>query len=342
MKAASIREKGVVELIDVPDPRPGPGQALVRPLQCGICGSDLHVYRGAWKGGGKLGHEVCAVVEELGEGLAGPPPGTRVCAECFYHCGQCRFCRQGDYNLCESISYLDAPEHSAMAERAVLPAGSLFAVPDELSDAAAMLVEPMAVSFHAVRRTGVSRGASIGIIGAGTIGLLCVVTARAAGASPIIVAAKHPHQAALARELRADRVVSIGEEKPADAMRHPETGEKLDAAIDAVALGTTFSTALSVVRRQGSVVVVAGITRPLLSALGPLVGGELRVTGSSCYGTTDGEPDFGHAIRLIATGAVPVDRLVTHTLPLEQVAEAFRIADDKSTGAVKVAVRVAD
>jgi threonine dehydrogenase-like Zn-dependent dehydrogenase len=340
VKAARITAKGQAEVYDAPEPEPGPGEALVRIRQCGICGSDLHVYRSAWKPGGKLGHEICGLVEALGEGVEGPAPGTRVCAECFRHCGDCAPCRSGDYNLCESISYLDEARHSGMAEKAVLPAGSLYAAPESFTDAQVMAVEPVAVSFRAVSRTGVGPGEGLGIIGAGTIGLLCVAAGRAAGAAPVVVLAKHPHQAALAEELGADRAVMVGEEKPAEAMRDLETGGKLHAVVETVALGTSLSTALAVVRKQGRVVVVAGITRPVLAALGPLVGGEVRITGSSCYATTDGRPDFAHAMDLIQSGAVPVDRLVTHTFPLERIEEAFGVAADKSSGSVKVAVRM--
>ena len=95
MKAAVVREKGVVELVDAPEPVLRPGFVRVRVRQCGICGSDLHIYRGHWRGG-KLGHEVCGVIEQVADDVTGIAPGTRVCAECFGHCGACRFCRSGE------------------------------------------------------------------------------------------------------------------------------------------------------------------------------------------------------------------------------------------------------
>ena len=339
MRVARVRAKGDVELMDLPEPEPGPGQVRVRMLQCGICGSDLHVYRAEWSIASRIGHEMCAVVERLGAGVSGPAPGTRICAECFSHCGKCRYCVQGDYNLCESISFLGAHEHSGLAERPVLPAEALYPVPDSFSDAQAMMVEPLAVAFRAVSRAGAGPGRSIGIIGAGTIGLLCVAAARAAGASHVAVAAKHAHQAAMARELGADIVAMSADQNAVDALRGE--GKGLDAAIDAAARGSSFSWALAVVRNQGRVVLVGGLTRPLIVNLGPVEARELEVTGSQCYATTCGRPDFVWAIELIRSGRVRVEPLVTHTLPLDRVDEAFRIAGDKSTGCIKVAVRVA-
>lgn len=339
MRAAKVTAKARVELVDVPDPVPGPAEVLVRIRQCGICGSDLHVYRGEWSIETKVGHEICGVVERRGEGATRLAEGTRVCAECFSHCGKCRSCVAGDYNLCESILFLPGLEHSGLAEKAVLPAHALFRVPESFSDAEAMMLEPLAVAFRAVSRAGVGPEARVGIIGAGTIGLLCAAAARAAGASRIVIAARHAHQAALATKLGADDAVLVGQKDYTQAMR--ESGG-LDAVIDAAASGTSFSAALSVARNHGRVVLVGGITRPMLVSLSPLQKRELKVTGSECYGLTKGKPDFAHAIELIQSGRVNAGRLVTHTVPFENVDEAFRTASDKSTGSIKVAVRMAD
>jgi len=338
MRAARVTEKRTVELVEVPEPEPGPGFVLVRVRQCGICGSDLHLYRGHWRGG-KPGHEICGVVERLGQGVSGLAEGARVCAECFGHCGECRFCRSGDYNQCESISWRGWQEHGALTERVTYPTRALYAVPDSMSDSEVVMVEPLAVAFRAVSRAGVGPGCSVGVVGAGTIGLLCVAAAKAAGAERTVAVARHPHQAEAALRMGADRVALIGADNPADVLgpEHP-----VDAAIDTVAAGTSFSTALAAVRPRGRMVLVGGVTRPIMAALAPLVDGEIELTGSQCYATTRGRPDFEWAIDLIASGQVDAGRLVTHVLPLADVAEAFRIADDKGTGSIKVAVRMAD
>jgi threonine dehydrogenase-like Zn-dependent dehydrogenase len=140
----------------------------------------------------------------------------------------------------------------------------------------------------------------------------------------------------------ADLVVQAGKAKPADVLAEAGLEQQVDACIDTVAVGTSFSTCLSLVRKQGRAVIVAGVTRPLLAALRPIVGREMMVTGSECYATTEGKPDFAWAIELIDSGTVDVEPLVTHVLPFDQVDEALRIADDKGCGCVKVAVRIAD
>jgi threonine dehydrogenase-like Zn-dependent dehydrogenase len=145
-----------------------------------------------------------------------------------------------------------------------------------------------------------------------------------------------------ARLMGADLVAQAGKVRPADVLAEAGLDAHVDACIDTVAVGTSFSTCLGLVRRQGRAVIVAGITRPLLAALSPVVGRELWVTGSQCYAMTDGKPDFQWAIDLIGEGAVEVAPLVTHVLPFDKVDEAFRIANDKGSGSVKVGVRIGD
>jgi threonine dehydrogenase-like Zn-dependent dehydrogenase len=342
MRAARVVEKGRVEFVEVPEPQPGPGQVVIRMLQCGICGSDLHAYRGEWSTDSKIGHEICGIVEELGPGVENVREGDRVCAECFGHCGHCAFCRAGDYNLCTDVSWTGWQDHGALAERTIYPADACFVVPDGFTDSEAMMVEPLAVSFRAVVRCGNVEGSTVAVIGAGTIGLLCVAAARARGAAHVLAIAKRDHQVHFARRLGADLIAQTGKARPADVLSEAGLDPHVDACIDTVAVGTSFSTCLGLVRRQGRAVVVAGVTRPLLSALGPLVGREMTITGSQCYAVTEGRPDFEWAIALIRDGVVDVAPLVTHVLPFDQVDEAFGIANGKECGSVKVGVRIAD
>jgi 2-desacetyl-2-hydroxyethyl bacteriochlorophyllide A dehydrogenase len=337
MRAARITAKETVELVDLEAVEPGQGEALLRVVECGICGSDLHAYHGRWEGD-RPGHEFCAVVEAVGPGVQALRPGARVTGECFAHCGRCAACRRGEYNHCESIAWSPGRPAGALAERVVYPVGSLLAVPDALSDRQAALVEPLAVAFRAVARGGVGEGTTVAVIGAGTIGLLCAAVARARGASRVISIAKYPHQARKASEVGATDVHTVSQGDPRQAVRAATGGRGAGVVVDSVAAGTSFGTALSLAASHGCVVEVGGATKPLLSALNPLVDNELRVVGSICYAVTDGRRDFEWAMDLIASGRAPVESVVTHTFPLDQAAEAFRTAADKKTGAIKVVV----
>ena len=340
VRAVKLAQKGLVQIVNLDVPRPGPDEVLLRVTNCGICGSDLHAYRGAWGGNSFPGHELCATVEVAGPDVRGLSPGQRVVAECFAHCGKCAACTRGDYNLCQAQRYFPGRPAGGMAEEVVYPAGSLFAVPEAFSDAQAAMVEPLAVAWRAVARAEVSGGESIAVIGAGTIGLLCAWVCAARGASHVFLLAKHPHQAQKARELGVAEPILPQDGNPQEIIAGRAGG--VDAAIDCAAAGTSLSVALAIVRKGGRVVEAGGVTRPLLVALGPLTDGELRVTGSSCYGMTDGRPDFEWAMELIASGKVSPERLITHMFPLAEAAKAFQTAADKTTGAIKVMVAVGD
>lgn len=339
MRAARISGKDQVELVEAPVPEPAAEEVLIRVLRCGICGSDLHAYHGQWKAENyPLGHEFCGIVEAVGEDVESFSRGERVCAECFSHCGRCRYCLTGEYNQCEATRFMAGRAVGALAEKLALPAVSLFHVPGSLTDVQGMMVEPLAVAFHAVARAGIESGYSVAVIGAGTVGILAAAVAMSRGASHVFLVARHPHQAEAASRLGIESALLPRDGDPRKLIRDATDDRGVDVAIDAVAKGTSLSTALALVRKKGTTVVLGGITGPLMTALAPLVSGEVEMRGSSCYAMTEGKPDFQWARELIEAGTIDPTPLVTHTFPLEQVDEAFRVAADKGAASIKVAV----
>lgn len=342
MRMMTMPEKERAEIAETETPEPRRGEVLLRVLECGICGSDLHAWHGKWGEDYRPGHEFCAVVEEAGPGVADLETGMRVTGECFGHCGECGPCESGAYNHCENIEWHPGRPGGAMAEEVCYRAEALFPLPEELTDRQGALVEPLAVAHHAMARARMEEGLTVAVIGAGTIGVLCVAVARARGAERIFSVAKYDHQAEMARRMGATDVIRVGEADPRKVIPDAVEGRGVDVAVDSVAAGTSFTTALALGAPRARVVEVGGVTRPLLAALQPLVGRELLVTGSNCYARTDEKTDFQWAMELIREGAVEPEKLVTHTFPLEEVEEAFRTADDKETGAVKVVVRMGE
>jgi threonine dehydrogenase-like Zn-dependent dehydrogenase len=270
--------------------------------------------------------------------MKAPAVGSTVTAECFERCGACDYCASGRFNLCDDFAYMGGRDTGALATAVTLPGYAVHCLPDELADDLCVLVEPQAVALRAVRRCNAPKGSAVGIIGAGAIGLLCTVAARAAGLQPIVLA-KHPHQAAAARALGAHRVVQLGKEKPTDAMID-DSGNPLPAVIDSVSQGTSLNTALSVAGAAGRVVIVGEVTRPALAMLSSLVHGEKTITGSFCYGKHGGVHDFARAIDLLRGNASIADVIISHRFPLSESQEALRVAADKSTEAIKVIVEM--
>ena len=338
MHMVTFSDEEQVELVEADVPEPSQGEVILRPVACGICGSDLHAWHGKWGEDYRPGHEFCAVVEQVGPGVNDLHTGERVTGECFGHCGECDACRSGHYNHCGNICWNPSRPGGAFAEKLCYRAEALYPVPDGMSHRQAVMVEPLAVAFHAVSLGHICAEESVGIIGAGTIGLLCAAVARAEGASRIFVVAKYEHQAEMASEMGATDVLLAGEQDPREAIPEALGKTGVDLAIDSVAAGTSFTTALALADDRGRVIEVGGITRPLLAALSPMVDRELTVRGSSCYAMTDDRPDFRWAIDLIQERRIQPEKLISHEFPLSDGQKAFETADDKETGAIKVLV----
>jgi threonine dehydrogenase-like Zn-dependent dehydrogenase len=200
------------------------------------------------------------------------------------------------------------------------------------------LVEPLAVSYRAVVRSGATYRDRVAIIGGGTIGLLCLAAAKAAGVKEALITVKYDQQARLARELGADHVVNIGQTDIKEYVRKLTEGLGVDAVIETVGGGGNFDDAMGIVRSRGVVVLVAGYYKPLEVNLGRIVWSEAVITGSNCYGYSGMDTDFQAAIDLIRSGRVDATKLVTHRFPLTEISEAFKVAADKKSGAIKVHV----
>ena len=338
MKAARYTAERQVELVETARPSPEPGWVVIDVKACGVCGSDLHQYRGEWT---QLefagGHEIAGVVAEVGEAVEGFEVGDRVCAECFSHCGQCRYCVAGLYNLCDRRVFPAGRRPGGFAELSPVHQSALFKLPDDMSLEDGVMVEPLAVSYRAFALTGATHRDTLAVLGSGTIGLLAVASAHAAGVGRVIATAKYPNQAALAGDLGADDVV-VANEDGVEQINRLTDKAGVDAVVETIAAAATFKQACAIARRAGTIALLGGHREPAEVELGPIVGKELCIKGSSCYGRTDMAPDFEWAMQLIASGHVPAAKLVTHRFGLDDIAAAFATADDKTSGAVKVLV----
>jgi len=365
---------GPLELDEV-DPPDLPAAAWVRlaPRLAGICGSDLATVDGASSRYFEHivsfpftpGHEVVADVAE--EGAPAELAGKRVVLEPVLGCATrgidppCPACARGDLGGCERIAFGDLEPGlqtgfccntgGGWAQELVAHPSQLHVVPDELSDEAAVMVEPTACGIHCALAAGVQEGDRVAVLGAGTLGLT-VVAALAAYTQPetVIVAGRYPHQQALARELGADRVVAPGAWKRAirsatgsmawgDGDPVQLTGGA-DVVIDCVGSSTSLAEALAVVRPRGRIV-VAGMPGDVSIDLTGLWHREVQLVGAYTYGieqvTGRGEVrTFDLAFELVAQH--DLGRLVTASYPLGRYEDAIaHAAEAGRRGAVKIA-----
>jgi 2-desacetyl-2-hydroxyethyl bacteriochlorophyllide A dehydrogenase len=333
-----------VEAADVP--APGPGEALIRTLAVGVCGSDLHAAHGRHPFVPlpyRPGHEVVGIVESVGALASGPgpaarawTPGERVIVEPDLPCWTCKMCTSGRENLCENLRFFGCGyPQGGMADYFTLAANRLHAVPDALDDHSAALIEPLSTPVHAVRLAGDVTGRSVAVLGAGTIGLFTLAVLRAHGVAKVVVTDPNPGKRARASALGADAVVDARSEDVAGQVRGL-LGGSADIVFDCVAIQSSLDQAIAMADKGGTVVVVgvpaAAVTVPL-----PIIQDhQIRIQGSATYLPED----YVESAALLQAGTIRKADFVTATRPLEAVAEAFELAS--SGQHVKVLVTVGE
>jgi L-iditol 2-dehydrogenase len=335
MKAAVWNGAGTLDVVERPLPEPRPGWARIGVRSAGICGSDLHFYRRSVpsRAGVVPGHEVGGVVDLPGEGVE-IAAGTPVAVEPLFGCGRCAHCLTGNYSRCSQRKLLGVGGPGGLAEYMTAPAASLYPLPVGLPPESASLVEPVAVCVRGVRLGEVGLGTRVLVLGAGTIGLLSMVTARAAGAAELHITARHARQREAALALGADGVYESADEAAQALGDHA-----VDAVIETV--GGTASTIAEAVRlvRPGGTVVMLGVFEGATCLPGlEFCVKEVRLVGSLCYGRFGATSDVAVAVGLLHDQLAALQPLVTHRFALDHVNEAFAIAADKSTGSIKVVV----
>ena len=342
MRAAIQNGLSEIDVRDVS--APGRDGALVRVVAAGVCGSDLHEYlQRSQPQSLPDGHEVAGEVVSLPNAYAGPIRiGDLVAIDTICHgraCGACVFCRAGQTFHCLERDKT-AGWGGAFADFIRRHPAGLFRLPPGMSAEQGALVEPLAVGVHAIRRARMAQGATVVIVGAGTIGLMTLLAARALGADKVHVVARHAHQAAAARTFGAATAVQAEGADAVSSIRDLTDGVGADLVIEAVGRhAEALELAWQLVRPQGSVAVLGIFPQPVLLNLMRPILREVSITFPICYGVIDGRHDFEVAIEIIASGRVRTDGMVTHRFPLEQAAAAFQTAADKSSGSLKVHIR---
>jgi 2-desacetyl-2-hydroxyethyl bacteriochlorophyllide A dehydrogenase len=336
MKQAALTKPRTFEIQEAPRPAPGPGQVLVRVRSVGICGSDLHFYRGDFPAppGFVPGHECAGEVAALGDGVTGFEPGDRVALELFEVCLRCVQCRAGNYHLCSQrrASGLDIP--GGMGEYLVLPPYALYPLPPEVDFELGALCEPLAVAVHGLRLVDLRFGDRVAVLGAGTIGLMAVVAAKAMGATYVAASARHQHQKAMAEALGADAV--FGDDPAGIGQLAAATGGA-DVVVETVGgRANTLGHAFTVVGPGGRISVLGVFTQPVQIHPAMFFVKEPRVVGSNCYGRPGRHSDYELAIEIMRRNPESLRRCITHRFPLAEIERAYATADDKSSGAIKV------
>ncbi|HXJ35593.1 MAG TPA: alcohol dehydrogenase catalytic domain-containing protein [Candidatus Eisenbacteria bacterium] len=337
MRAAFARGPGKLVVEETERPTPGAGDVILRIGACGICGSDLHWYHDQMMIPQVCpGHEIAGTVAMAGSGVTSLKEGDRVSVEGIASCGECRHCITGNYHFCTRIGIVGMTIPGGYAEYLKIPARHCFAVVD-MDFATAALSEPLGVAVHGVRISGLEIGQRVLVLGAGTIGLMAIVAARAGGAGEILVTARRPQQKKAALALGADRVFDDTDE---GALMAFAADNPVDLVVESVGgSATTLDTAVATCRPGGSICLLGVYTKAVAFPAIFTVIKELTIKGSFVYNRTASRADFDVVVDLLRRHG---DRLgstmVTHRYPLAKVDEAFKTAADKTSGSIKVSI----
>ena len=315
MKVATWRGGSRFTLDDVPEPAPGPGQALVSVRAAGICGTDVHATQGLfpWTPPLVLGHEYTGVVEDVGRGVSRRLIGRAVACEPSYGCGRCAECAEGRISQCAGATRV-----GGFAERVALPTSALHPLPRGLDPITAALAEPAACCLSGLEMYAMPSAASVLVIGGGIMGLLTIVLARRRGARRVWLSDPIEERRQMAKRLGAGAVIDPTREDLRERVMALTRGRGADVVCEAVGKPELVGLALSLVRPRG-VVQLVGVS-PKGSAL-PLDlwdahFREVRIHGAFGRGTA-----FRRALRLMP--ALSVKRLVTARFPLARIEDAF-------------------
>ncbi len=312
-------ENGAVLVRRAAMPKPTPGSVLIRLRVAGICNTDIELMRGYYGFRGRPGHEF------VGE-VAGPPGsawvGKRVVGDINLPCGSCEWCARGLGRHCPKRTVLGIVRHpGAFAEYLALPESNLHEVPRQVPDEHAVFTEPIAAACEILDQVKFAKGAAVAVLGDGKLGLLVAQVLACAGAS-VHLFGRHPEKLRIAALAGCETCVTSATRKPPHA--------RFDVTVDATGAMEGLSSAISMTRPRGTVIMKTTVHEPVLLNTAPAVVNEISLIGSRCG-------RFEPALRLLKSGRLRLDEMIGAEYALEQAPEAFAKAREK--GVLKVLIR---
>jgi (R,R)-butanediol dehydrogenase/meso-butanediol dehydrogenase/diacetyl reductase len=340
-----------VRLDEVPEPQTTPGRVKVQVDCCGICGSDLHIYRRGSMGPPTrerphpltgellpvvLGHEMAGQVVEVGEGVTSVSVGDLVAVEPLLICRQCQFCRSGQYNRCVKMGAVgNSGNGGGFSKYVVIDEQFAHVLPEGVSLEAAAVAEPICVGWHGVARSGVGPDGTALVLGAGPVGLGALLSLKAKGVGFVAVAeAVRGARTRMAEEFGADLVIETSSQDLAGEIGEATQGMGVDVVLEVAGVQATLDYAMAAVKKGGTIVNVAVWEDPPVLNIGMLR--ESSITGSTGYAF-----EYPLVLQAIADGRIPDPvRMVTRRVPLDQaVDQGIQALIDDRANQVKILVQ---
>ena len=327
----------VTDFINRPVQEPGDNELVIKIVSSAICGSDLHIFSGKHPSVPlpvTIGHEFSGDVAVTGKAVTRFKPGDRVTVEPCITCGACDACLHGNYGYCEHISFTYRNGDGAMANYITIKEPYVYHLPEHLGYNAGALIEPLSVATHAVRRADIRLGEKVLVIGAGAIGILVTALCKQSGAGEILVCDYSASRLAMAREFGATVTVNPGEGGNLESAVREMTGATgMDKSFECVGRASTFSQAMTSIRRNGLATIVGIFEEPNITINAMrFITHEIRVQGSQGYCW-----DFPIALKM--SERINLERLITHEFPLDNLQKALETCMDPKAESIKIILR---
>lgn len=324
---------------EVPVPKPKKDQVLVKIMNIGICGSDIHVYHGEHPFTSypvTQGHEVSGQIVEAGSGVSGFTVGQKVTIEPQVYCGQCHPCRHGKYNLCEELKVMGFQTTGTASEFFAVDASKVTPIPEEMSFEEGAMIEPLAVAVHGVKQVGDVSGMNIAVIGAGPIGNLVAQTAKGMGAAKVMITDVSDLRLDKAKECGVDVCVNTKNKDFGEALIEAFGPDKADVIYDCAGNNITMGQAIKYARKGSTIVLVAVFAGMATVDLAVANDHELDIKSTMMYR----HEDYLDGIRLVQEGKVHLRPLISKTFAFRDYLNAYRYIDENRETTMKVIINV--
>ncbi|WP_368901182.1 zinc-binding dehydrogenase [Oceanobacillus oncorhynchi] len=341
MQQAVLSSKEKVEFQEVPLPKIGEKEVLIKVENIGICGSDIHAYHGTHPFIDfpiVQGHEVSGVISKVNESVKKFAVGDRVAIRPQRVCGECRQCLDGRYNICESIDVLGCLSTGAASDYYSIEEELVYKLPDTVTLSEGTFIEPLSVAVHAIQRCGSVEGMNVLVLGSGTIGNLVAQSAKAMGAKKVITTDVSEFKLDLAQKCGVDAAVNIQTKDLENELLEKFGKDKADIIFDCVAVEPSINQAIKVARKGTNVVIVGVPSGSLQVSIDLIQDREINIIGTLCYT----HEDYELSIQLIEEGKIELNRLITKTFDFEQFDEAYQYIEQKKDQTLKVIIHMND
>jgi len=336
MKAAVLEELDKLVVKEVPDPVVGPDDALVKVYSCAVCGSDVRIFH---HGNNRvhtpaiIGHESSGEIVAVGERVTGFAVGDRVALGADVPCGECAVCKAGYGNNCRINYAMGYQFQGSFAEyvplnRIMINFGPVHKIPDSMSWDEAALAEPLSCVLNAVEFTGIGLGDVVVVMGAGPIGCMIIPVAIMCGAAKVIAINRSPGRLEFAKNVGADVVICSSEEDQTERVLEETGGLGADVIFTANPSPQSHADALKMAKNRGRVNLFGGLPAGSKVELETNLIHYKELLVSGAHGAVPRH--HRQAVDIIASGRIDIKAFISHRYPLEQIGEAFGVAESKA------------